>query len=891
MKQLKMRKTTILAACLMVAAAATAQTYRLTDMTAETFAAGGDAQWSFEKYAFSSGVYSKFVFFTDSSTCNYVDVYQPERVGGQRITEIDGVTAAGEYTWASNVRSAWCDAKYVAPARTGSMEKFAYVCRDGREGYGFELYGNRDYASVVSFTVPADGFYKVDGSVIRQDCGNLDAIHIVPRYRFATATDKNLVDSRATMGLSFAYGDGGGQVANYDGKCRLADGASQLYVAQTARPFTMAFQGKKGDVISFEVNVQSMKLTSDWARDAFGRTFLRTLDVQKVDESAAKADSNFADPYDTGIVQALMALLDDYQSQAGDMVVGSNYGQYPQTAMTTFLNVCEAIGKAYDAGAINSMNAVSYQTQLETAWKALTDSKIVNDFAADGNYRLFYYDANTSSVVYDADVMAKNDDSPWGFFAYAVSTGSYTKMANHDTGSKFGNTLAAWYNKASDWFYIADNGNLHPMPSTSPAIVFTAQKDGVYKVDFSCYRPNPNTKVENPLYIRCRFMDAATTTCDKGTFIFAKQYGSVANDGQKGKAPIAMDYFVQMKKGDKITFEEDCYTANSNASAGTQITALTICSCVNADSVYTVAAAKASGLDFYNPYGAGDATALKAETAYADSVAKAHASEIGSDGGQYPQEAYNTLTNLVTEAKGYLAKEGTSEATQAVFDKLVTDLQNAVTAFLTSRKPFEKVISGTYSIRLDGTQKFLTQNNSAGAFYYAGFFDIAGVVADAARFSGVTADDYSWTFTFAQNDTIQGTLVTDANGYLCADGYVIAGTNATGAQDNAFHFYTYAKDDNAFAIQRNDGKYWGTSFSWVSPYNKIAVSTTPQYVFVLDTQTITGVKVTSETVKTIASTRYFTLSGIEMNRPAKGVNIVRQTFTDGSSRTLKVLIR
>ena len=111
---------------LALTATLSAQTYRLNEMSAETFANGGDAQWSFEKYTYETGAYSKLSMFTDKSTCNYLDIYQPERAGGQLITEIDGVEPAGEFTWASNLRWAWCDLEFTDPVRTNSLESFIY---------------------------------------------------------------------------------------------------------------------------------------------------------------------------------------------------------------------------------------------------------------------------------------------------------------------------------------------------------------------------------------------------------------------------------------------------------------------------------------------------------------------------------------------------------------------------------------------------------------------------------------------------------------------------------------------------------------------------------------------------------------------------------------------
>ena len=890
-----MRKITFLISAMVVSLASMAQTYKLGDMTETTFAAGGDSQWSFEKYNYAKGLYSRFTTYTDSSVCNYVDIYQPERVGGNRVTEIDGVTANGENTWAGNIRYAWCDQKFVNP-RTNSDEKFVYVCRDNREGYGFELFGNKENTSTITFTAPTDGFYKVDGTIIREDGNGMTAINIIPRYRYASAKNIDSLESLSNMGCSFAYGEGGKQIDTYDGKKLFADGGSQIWTVQAPKSFTMAYQAKAGDKISFEVNVSSLNLTTDWARDAWSRTFFQKLEIATVDEATAKADSNYIDPYSTGKVTALTDSVNNYMDRTLNLEEGMSLGQYPSAAMNTFNTVCEDILDAVSRGSVNGMNASAYLIKLQNAWVALIGSKIITDFEADGNYRMFYSTgsvANNNLVVnYDTQKMAKNDNAPWGFDAYDITTGTYTALTTHGTGSKFGSSsISAWYNNTSDWFYITDNGNMHPLTTASPAIMFTAPKDGIYKVNFGCYRTNPNTSLENPLYIRSRFMSSTSSNCSSDSYMFAKQYGSVANDGSKGKAPITMSYFVNLKSGDKITFEEDAYTSKNNGSATTQITDLSICSCVTADSVYTLAIAKASGLDVFNPYKGGDATALKAEVAYADSVLNAHINEIGSNGGQYTTDTYNTLITLITEAKEYIDIEGDPSATQLIYDNEVKNIQKAVVTFLSSQIPFEKSINGEYGIRLAGTDKFLCQNNSAGSFYYANFLNAAGAAKDAARFSGVSVSDYNWTFTFTRNDSLNGTNITNPKGYLTLDAYVVAGEDLN-PEYHTFQFYTQAAGDTLFAIKRIDGLYWGNTINWVSPYNKIATSTTPQYIFVLDNRTLTSINsISSDTEAKQVSVKYYTIDGRLINNLQKGIVIKCITYADGSMKTTKLVVK
>lgn len=883
-----MKHSIFLMSALCCSLTASAQSWKLTDMTSETFQDKGGERWMFEKYSYQTGMYSEFAIYTDESTCNYLDIYQPERVGGERITEIDGVTPNGENTWASNIRWAWCDYTFETP-RTNSVEKFVYVAQDPREGFGYEVMGNNKFTSVISFVVPEDGFYQVDATVIREDGDAwIKTLDIVPRYRYKSSENQNYVDSKLTMGMRFNYGQPGAIVEGYDqanNAGNLANGAAQKFIAQQPTSFNMAFQGKAGDIISFEVNTDPMQLDESWARGYWSRTFWRQLDVTKVTEEEAKASEHFADPYSGADIDALLEQMDKYIELAWDFVLGDEYGQYSPVAKKLFDDVCEEIGKANDNGQIHSMTCQLYQDKLEEAWQQLLNSKITTDFNAEGNYSLFRFNTIDNVVVYNPEIMANNENTPWGFQAYTVATGTYEPFVNHNTGSKFGSQeIAAWYRGGNEWLYIADDGNLHPLDNVSPVIMFTAPKDGVYKVDFSCYRPNPNTKVENPLYIRNRFMKADETSCPSSEFIFAKEFGSVANDGQSGKAPIDMNFFVNMREGDKLTFELDSYTTGRNSSAGTQVTKLTVCSCASADSVFTVDIAQASGWDFYDPYSAGDPTALNAAIVYADSIIAAHGDNVGYDGGQYSQEAYDVLMEVRTRAVNVVENITDPENTQVVVDKLTNELMKAADAFDAARNPYEKVIAGKHGMRLDGTDKHFTQKNLADPHYYAGFFTLADIVKVD---NGVA--EYNWTFDFTATE--DGTELKTWNGYVTLDGYVTAGENDG---THVFTFYTKEKDDEAFCVRRSDGKYWNNSFSWKSPYDKINVTDTPNYIFVLDDtelneETAVGIVDVENGVATVVKTQYFTLGGVQIATPQNGVNIRKRVLDNGKVITDKII--
>ena len=102
-----MRKICSLTLLAMAGSAAFAQSYKLTEMSQETFAAGGGDPRSFHKNDNATGQYTDFAMFVDERTCNYLDFYNPERCMGERITEIDGYTgeSVNNY-WAANIRNA-----------------------------------------------------------------------------------------------------------------------------------------------------------------------------------------------------------------------------------------------------------------------------------------------------------------------------------------------------------------------------------------------------------------------------------------------------------------------------------------------------------------------------------------------------------------------------------------------------------------------------------------------------------------------------------------------------------------------------------------------------------------------------------------------------------------
>lgn len=866
---------------LVVSTALSAQNYHLTNLSAETFAAGGGNQWSFEKYTYATGIYSKLTTYTDKSTCNYLDIYQPERVAGQRITEIDGVEPAGEFTWASNLRWAWCDLEFTSDVRTNSLERFIYVAQDPREGFGYEVMGNDEYTSVITFTVPEDGFYKVNGTVIREDGDIWTAtLDIVPRFRYAFDEQ----DIGYHMGIAFNYGDNTGLLPSYDNTSNpgnLSNGASQKFVAQKPSDFTMAFSAKAGDKVSFEVNTAKMNgIGGDWGHGWWSRTFYRQLDIEKVDDAVAQASGNYIDAYSKNEVDRLLEAIDRYETAAEDMETGTEYGQYGEVEYYAFLDVIDKIMSALEDDKVFNLNCTEYTTILENAWKQLQLSQIIIDYTCEGNYLLISTN-NEGVVMVNQEAMANNTGEPWEFSWYDVTAGVYNLFANHDLSSKFGSeSIAAWYKGTGDWLYLSDDGNLHPTTAHSPAYVFVAPEASVYKIEFACFRPNPNPNVENPLWIRSRFIQNGTSNVPKEQFVCAKEFGSVKNDGQGGKAPIDTTYYVNMQPGDRITIELDCYTSNRNSSAGTQVTRLAICSRANEDSVFTVPGVKAWGLDVYDPYGIGDPTELLNTINQVKNIVDIYIDSVGTNGGQYATDAYTALYECLTQAS---AIAEAANSTQPEYDRWNFDLKKLTEQFFSSRIPYEIILTGKYKIRLNGTEKYITQKNSAGNHFYAAVADSATIIADAEK-NGVDLFAYKQEFTLTQPYSSSATVISTEDGYMTLDGYVLPGEDGTEAQ--TFTFYKYNLEDEAYCIMRSDELYWTGTYTWKSPYDKMNTTSTPAYVFCFESTENTAIEDMTVTA-VVVTTEYYTLSGIRTMVP-QGITIRKRTLNNGQTIVDKV---
>ncbi|MCQ2095251.1 MAG: hypothetical protein MJY59_00720 [Bacteroidaceae bacterium] len=866
-----------------------AQTLRLTDMTLEQFMDGGANGFSFQKYTSADG-FSDFAVCSDSSTVNYVDVYQVEHVGGRLICEIDGVVNNGELTWASNTRTAWHDSLFVN-VRNDSKSRFVYVGFDPREGYGFELNGNDEKTAAINFTAPEDGCYRFSGSVIRQDIGEgFGSLDIVPLFRFG----KDLGTVLET-GLDFPYTSTAGTRPDWDGtSSSLAGGGGCRYLDQEPTAFTFAMNLRKGDIVSFVEDTRNVPLNSAWARDFQARSFMQSLDAEKVDASEAAGEDLFVDPYRTVDFGALIDYIDELEQDIIGMEVGTDFGQVSRESVDAFYAVVEQIRQDHENGRINSLNEATYYEKVRAAYDAVVASEVRMDLGCEGNYVLWNGvkgDDGSITVTGDAELMSHNEDAPWGFYRHS-NNGTYTRLTAHDSSNQ--SKEVAWYKGSNDWFYITDNGAFHPMTSDAPTVVFKAPEDGIYNVIYNVVRPNPNPKVENPLYVRNFFHKGGLQTVeyktgDVNNDIYAVEYGSVANDGMGGMAPVDGNFYVYMKAGDVVTTEIDCYTTNRNSSAGTQFNKFFIISRINEEEPITAKMAAESGKLFFNLYEAGDPTRLTNAIYDAVTIMDEIGEEnIGHESGKYDETLYQTLLGLLEEASAAIdaAEAGDPTWDQSSLDALAGKIQAAASSLKESRYPFEKVIVGEFRVNTTDGKHFAQTNMSTSTHYYAAMKNEADLQAYCDK-NAMEYSDLNFNFLFADNGE-SGTTISGTDGFVTRDGYV----ETNGSAPDSFRFWTVNEDDENFAIQRMaDNLYWKSTFTWKSPYDKVDTNAKADYCFQLESVSPDCIESADNGIRTVVSTRYYSLDGREVSGSARGVVISRQLLENGMTISRKTLLR
>lgn len=234
------------------------------------------------------------------------------------------------------------------------------------------------------------------------------------------------------------------------------------------------------------------------------------------------------------------------------LVAGSDWGDYMEYTWDTYLKEGENKLLKLSVGIQSDILAAAQIESVTAEYK---------DFTSSDNAWLFQVPKD-SPVLYGQfeNQFAKKDPlSPWDFKTYAVGTGVYDSFAKLDAAAPKCEGIQAHYNK-DEWLFIRKDGYIHPLVDASPAIVYTAPEDGVYCMS-TVIRRQPGHKMDNYMYTRYRFVAGGikngVTSVSRDKFMCSDAYGHKDNN-----VPVSREFYVKMKKGDAVTFEEDAYTAN-----------------------------------------------------------------------------------------------------------------------------------------------------------------------------------------------------------------------------------------------------------------------------------------------------------------------------------------
>ena len=316
------------------------------------------------------------------------------------------------------------------------------------------------------------------------------------------------------------------------------------------------------------------------------------------------ADFNSDEVWNIGdIYEVLSTEITKYEELMAGESVGDEIGQVSKAKMDKLSAIISDAKDVVEQGKLNVNLTHTYIYYMERAWKAVEDSRIVADpinFEAEGNYHLFMTADGAEKATADAAFL-QNTDTPWGFYRYAVEDGTYEKFQILDANSSKAKPANgdAWYSN-DEYVFISENGNCHSLPAASPAIMFTAPADGIYFATVTIHRDKSG--VNTPLYLRSRYIEGEEKQCNKNNFIFAKGYGTPDIDGEDGKVPQTLDFFIRMRQGASFTIEIENYTANTDASGRSFFTDLAVASCRDTDKPFTLKEAK-SYVRFYDAIG------------------------------------------------------------------------------------------------------------------------------------------------------------------------------------------------------------------------------------------------------------------------------------------------
>lgn len=441
-----------------------AQIYSLKGLTQEQFESGGTDEWSFERHDVNAGTYTRFTTYGDQSTAvNYYDQFLTERFN---LYPIFNRPQSG--TQYESKRNAWFsdpgEYLYVAadyPEGTTVGNNLVYGVNYPDTLTGYEVYSiSSGQNSAITFTVPEDGYYRVDMKVVRQDLWN--AIGEMKVYQFFRYGGEG---TAYATGKDFSYGKtqgidpwAGGNEALYNQylakipELPTVNGNSGkpfrgLPTGSTARYFY--FYAKEGDKISFEADARSTGNSESTPRGAYARTKWITLDITATDQSTAEADPQFVDPYNNDPV--LFLSLNELVDMAVDDVLTRD--EYSNQAREALGVICDDIMIRMEAGVIKAMEI---PTLIERLQRAIDVCR-----ASVGSLKLRYtFDNTVDGVV--PDLSGSGNNGTLLNNASVITLGNY-KVLNLgkdngylDMGAGIGNVVSSMSDYTISTYYRID---------------------------------------------------------------------------------------------------------------------------------------------------------------------------------------------------------------------------------------------------------------------------------------------------------------------------------------------------------------------------------------------------------------------------------------------------
>jgi len=446
--------------------ASQAQTYSLNGVTTDQFALGGTDQWSFERHDVNASTYSAFTMYNDSSTAvNFYDPYITERFNLYPI--MDRPASGTMFAVKRNARFSnkaefvYIAAEYPTGTTVGSNLTYGVNYPDSLKGY--EVYSNSltSVNAAVTFTVPADGYYRADMKLLRMDPSN--TIGEMKVYQFFRYSGQG---SGYPMGQDFSYGKtkgidtwAAGNEALYGANFALIpespsvnsnNGKPFRWLPSYSAPRYFYFYAKTGDKISFEADARSTGNGETTPRGAYARTKWTNLVVTATDQATATAVSaKFVDPY------ASNPALTDSLSAA--LVAAEDAIYYHPGYSTASINALAAIytniSTRQASGAISVMEIPSLIDQLK---KAIAVCR-----ASEGGLKARYTFDNVSNGVVP-DLSGQGNNGTLVNNASIVTLGKYNVMnlgtANGylDMGAAVGSVISNMNSYTISAYYRVD---------------------------------------------------------------------------------------------------------------------------------------------------------------------------------------------------------------------------------------------------------------------------------------------------------------------------------------------------------------------------------------------------------------------------------------------------